>query len=225
MTDEQIRQQLTDKEYSRFRQIQWRRTGDNKLYFGAFETKLEAFRFLQKAVRRYAYGGRDSNKLYELCEEYQEQGINLYTNHFSRWLREIFDIEIKWSRSDRPKKKKQFSVSIDKDLFPYYEALKDQMSSWTRSEYMNHWYRHIAGLDINSLIVYFYNEGDKERPVPVTFFWYDEECLAVYMGSLGSDTKKLIESLTMDAEQHGLDYVKTKCRGLGLFTFGLTSEE
>lgn len=223
MDDQEIKEELTGKEWMRFQQVKWRRAKDNK-YFGAFDTRLEAFRCLQEVARRYGHTNKHTNKIKDLVEEYQSKGIMLYPTQLGKWLREVFELDVTYGRSDRTKNRKQISVTMDLELYKLYNQLRENQSIFSRSDYFNIIWRHHAGLDIDELIVYF---GSEEHPVSVTFFIDDEngECGALYMGHLETATKKLIESLCQDAELHGLQYVKNKCRTLGYFCFGNNKDD
>lgn len=215
-------EELTPKEQIQFSKIRFRRTGEENKYLRKFDTKIETFRFLQKVARRYGHAGKDHNRLYELCDEYEKQGIKMYPHVLSGWLTDAFGLEIQWSRQDRPVRRKQISVSISKEAYELYNQIGEGHGMFTRSRYFDSIFRHHAGLDIEDLIVYF---GDKEYPVSVTFFFEDDECKALAMVELDATTRKLIQSLCLDAEKQGLEYVKTKCRALGYIAYGNNKEE
>lgn len=221
MSTEETIDDLTPKEREQFSRIRFRRTGEENKYLRKFDTKIETFRFLQKVKRRYAHGGKDSNNLTELCEEYEREGIKMYPAVLSKWLQKAFEIKIQWGRDDRPTKRIPVSVSMSKDVYEIYSQIGDVFS---RSEYLDMIYRMHAGLPFEGLILWI---GDDDYPVSV-LFWIDKtngECQALSMVSLDKSTRKFVESLCQDAEMHDLQYVKTKCRALGYHVFGCQPTE
>jgi len=218
---EETEDDLTGKERLRFNKIKWRRV--DGLYFSKFETKIEAFRFLQKVGRRYAYTDGHTNKVKDLVKEYQEQGIMLYPTQLGRWLRDVFELDIKYHRGDKDRDTVVTTISYDKEVHKILQKVSKAVGQYNKSQFVSVLLRHHCGLDIEELIVYL---GDiEENPVSVMFFvTYNGDTQAIYMGWLPTIERKFIEGLCHDGDQHGLQYVKNKCRALGYFCYGLTKE-
>lgn len=157
-------QDLTQKELSRFKKIKWRRV--NGLYFSYFEDKIEAFRYLQKIARRYAYSDAYTNKIKELVAEAQEDGIMLYPTQLGRWLREVFELEIVYKKET--KGTTTTTLSYDTEVHDILNEVSAKVGRFSKSEFVNNLLRHHCGLDIEPLIVYL---GDvDENPVSTMFF-------------------------------------------------------
>lgn len=212
---------LSKTDEMRMKKIKWRKV--NGLYFSKFETKEEAYLFLKKIARRYAHSDAYTNKVKDLVKECQEDGIMLYPTQLGRWLKEVFGLNIEYKRSDR-NRKYHTTLSYDLEVHKILKLVAEKVGMYNKSEFVNALLRHHCGLDIKELILYL---GDiDENPVSVMFYKnYTGDTQAVYMGWLPTTDRKFIESLCHDADEHGMDYIKRKCRTLGYFCYGLTKKE
>lgn len=212
---------LTGKERIRFNNIKWRRV--NGLYFSKFEDKIEAFRYLQKVARRYAYTDGYTNQIKDLVEDAQQDGVMLYPTQLGRWLRDVFELDITHKRVKRSVGKTVTTLTYDTEVHKILNKVSSVVGTFTKSQFVNTLLRHHCGLDINELIVYL---GDiDENPVSVMIYESRVGIQAVYMGWLPNLERKFIEGLCHDGDQHGLEYIKNKCRALGYFTYGLNNED
>lgn len=214
-------QDLTGKERMQFNNIKWRRV--NGLYFSKFDDKVEAYRYLQKISRRYAHTDPYTNQIKDLVAGAQEEGVMLYPTQLGRWLRDVFGLDITHKKKRPSKKKTVTSITYDNEVHKILNEVARAVGIYTKSQFINTLLRHHCGLDIEELIVYL---GDiDENPVSVMFYESKVGVQAVYMGWLHTIERKFIEGLCHDGDENGIEYIKTKCRALGYFTFGLNKEE
>lgn len=196
--------------------IKWRRHENGK-YFGAFDTKEDAFDCLKTFANRYKY--YTGHTITNLCQEYRDKGIMLYETQVGRWMKEVFNINI---RNTQPRlvKKKTISFTIDEDLKDVVDNLVEYggISHFKRSWYLNTLWRVHSGLPTEELVAIF-PEGD-EYPVSVLFYIEDEECRAIYLGEVPTPSKKLIENFCRDGEEHDLHYLKNRLELSGYTVLG-----
>jgi|SRR5690554_1328406 len=197
--------------------IKWRRHPNGK-YFGYYDTKEEAWELVVSLAKKYRHSRPGQHTIRSLCEDCKEQGIIIHETVLSRWFKDIFRLTIRSERKLHPVKDRRIKIPIEEDLYPHYMKLDPRIRKW----YLNRWLRVNSGLGIPEVIVYFVENNDKDNPTPVLFFIDTDEdvCKAMYIGSLGIPTKKLIESLCIDGDAHGLEYIKRKCEVLGYYSLG-----
>lgn len=231
--------ELSNRDKRRLRKIKWRR-GKNDLYFGKFETKKEAYLKLKELANRYKSTPVHKNTIKDLCEEYQEKGIYFYPTQVGKWLKQVFNITIKYPGYGKPKQKKVVTWSIDKELDDVLSTIAKNMHK--RSWWMNTCLRILAGLPCEELLVFFegvesgryYEQEGYYDPEQVGCLFYKdkEEWRALYMGKVHSSTRKLIQSLCSEAENYdsypdtktGRKHLITKCEALGFFAVNKKGE-
>lgn len=221
LTDELDGIELTDKDEKRMSQIKFRRH-DSGLYFDYFETKQMAYKFLKVMAERYRATGLHNNTVKDLCLEAMEAGIRLHRQTFSKWLKEVFNIKVRYTGGAvSGEEKTRVSYSISQRLHERMKGLvkKSGVTIHKRSWMLNTLLKPIMGLKISDLIVII-DDDELVEVLFVFFYWEKGQMKALYTLRPSQGTRKLIQSLTDDGKRHGMGYLERKAQSLGYLTIG-----
>lgn len=217
--------ELTDRDKKRMGRIRFRRSNNN-LYFSAFETKEEAYLCLKKFAKQYRHTELHENTVKDLCEQYQDKGIMLYPTQTGRWMKDAFNIDVKYTGAGEPRGKITTTITFDKDLKDKYldQLVGDGVSGYKRSWFINTLLKKHCGMDTPEVLVFM--DGKRidpdtkqkvEQIVSVLFFEEKGEVRALHFGEVETETKKVMELLARIFEEDGREKMIQRTKSLGYF--------
>jgi hypothetical protein len=190
--------------------IKWRKR-DNGLYFNKFETKEEAWEWLQEQAKRFRYSKR--NNVRSIVEEAEKEGIIVYATEMGRWFKNVFNLTLDYRREKADKKTVNLYLETEVvDLL--HELVNMPTGGNNKSWLVNQVLRIFMGMGASSVVCFI---DDK----PVFFYESNDEVLALSMCKLDEKQSVLIESFVMDAEDGGLEAMMEKMNRLGYYATGL----
>lgn len=217
--------ELTERDEVRMDRLRFRKS-KNGLYYSAFKTKKQAYLCLKKFAKRYRHSSLHDNTIADLCESYQDKGIMLYPTQVGKWMRNAFNLEVKYTGAGEPQGKVTTTMRWDRKLKEKYldELVGDKVSQYKRSWFINTLIKKHCGMDTEEVLVFMdgkrINPDTKQRveqKVSVLFFREKDEVRALHFGKVETETKKVMELLANIGEQDGLNQLAERATHLGYF--------
>lgn len=198
----------------RMNKIQWRRSGPDKKYFSYFDTKEEAWEYLEGLARRYKHSPYRQTSILSLCEESQEKGIMIYPYYLGRWFDKVFGINVTYPKS-RPKYNSRTHIIFSEEV---HKRLKPLTGKKLMSRFVDRIIAANIRLPVDDLFIIM-------DEITIWMYMEGEEARAVHLSPISKYEHQLVESFCIDAEEEDLRYVREKAERLGFKCLGATTTD